>query len=137
MKKQKSNLKQIRDKKQKKKNQTAISQINVYIQSTFNNTIITITDNGGNALSWASAGAGGFKGAKKSTPFAAQIAMNNALDKIDTRSVVNAKVFVKGVGSGRDGATRALAQRGIKVSQIKDVTPMPHNGTRAKKPRRV
>jgi len=108
-----------------------------HIQSTFNNTIVTLTDTQGNALSWASAGTVGFKGTKKGTPFAAQLASENAVRKAQEHGLRRVDVFVKGPGSGRETAVRALAQTGLEVSIIRDVTPLPHNGCRPPKRRRV
>ncbi len=108
-----------------------------HIQSTFNNTVVTITDINGNAISWASAGARGFKGSRKSTPFAAQLAAEEAGRKAMDHGMKNIAVFVKGPGSGRESAVRALQQVGFRVSVIRDVTPIPHNGCRAPKRRRV
>ena len=105
-----------------------------HIQSTFNNTIVTITDTQGNALSWASAGGLGFRGSRKSTPYAAQTAAAKAAMVHGLKSV---EVFVKGPGSGREAAIRALQAAGLEVSMIKDVTPIPHNGCRPPKRRRV
>lgn len=109
----------------------------VYIQSSFNNSIITITDEKGNTLSWATAGSSGFKGTKKTTPFAAQVAVRDALEKAKAYEISEATVKISGVGSGREAAVRALGGQGIKITSIKDITPVPHNGTRAKKVRRV
>jgi small subunit ribosomal protein S11 len=120
-------------KKAKKNVQTGI----VYIQSTFNNTIITITDVSGNVLSWSSAGARGFKGSRKSTPFAAQVAAGDAAAKAMEHGLKNVSVLVKGPGAGRESALRALAAAGLKVTLIRDVTPVPHNGCRPPKRRRV
>lgn len=108
-----------------------------HIHSTFNNTIVTITDTAGNALSWASAGGAGFKGSRKSTPFAAQIAAENAAKVAQEFGLRSVEVFVKGPGSGREAAIRALQAAGIEVNAIKDVTPIPHNGCRPPKRRRV
>ena len=108
-----------------------------HIQSTFNNTIITLTDTKGEAISWASAGMVGFKGTKKGTPFAAQLAAENAARKAMDHGLKRVDVHVKGPGSGRETAIRALAQVGLEVNLIKDVTPLPHNGCRAPKRRRV
>ena len=108
-----------------------------HIQSTFNNTLVTITDVKGNAISWASAGARGFKGSRKSTPFAAQLAAEEAGRKAMDHGMKNIAVFVKGPGSGRESAVRALQQVGFRVTIIRDVTPIPHNGCRAPKRRRV
>src|SRR5258705_863974 len=120
-------------KKAKKNVQTGI----VYIQSTFNNTIIAITDVSGNVLSWSSAGARGFKGSRKSTPFAAQVAAGDAAAKAMEHGLKNVSVLVKGPGAGRESALRALAAAGLKVSLILDITPIPHNGCRPPKRRRV
>lgn len=109
----------------------------VHIQSTFNNTIVTITDQRGEALSWASAGSVGFKGTKKGTPFAAQMAAENAARKASEHGLKRVDVMVKGPGSGRETAVRALATVGLEVTLIKDVTPIPHNGCRPPKRRRV
>lgn len=108
-----------------------------HIKSTFNNTIITITDVNGNALSWASAGGMGFKGSKKSTPFAAQIAADTAAKAAMEHGLREVECFVKGPGAGREAAIRSLQAAGLEVSMIKDVTPIPHNGCRPPKRRRV
>ena len=108
-----------------------------HVSATFNNTIVTITDPGGNVLSWASAGAGGFKGSRKSTPFAAQVAGENAAQKAKEHGVRTVSVLIKGPGSGRESALRALSAAGLKITLIKDVTPIPHNGCRPRKRRRV
>lgn len=108
-----------------------------HIQSTFNNTIVTLTDEQGNALSWASAGGLGFRGSKKSTPFAAQSAAETAAKAAMEHGLKNVKVYVKGPGSGREAAIRALQTVGLNVTMIKDVTPIPHNGCRPPKRRRV
>lgn len=108
-----------------------------HIQSTFNNTIVTITDIGGNAISWASAGARGFKGSRKSTPFAAQLAAEEAGRKAMDHGVRSVAVFVKGPGAGRESALRALQSVGFRITLIRDVTPVPHNGCRPPKRRRV
>jgi small subunit ribosomal protein S11 len=109
----------------------------VHIQSTFNNTIITITDVSGNVVSWSSAGARGFKGSRKSTPFAAQVAAGDAAAKAMEHGLKNVTVMVKGPGAGRESALRAIAAAGLKISLIRDVTPIPHNGCRQPKRRRV
>lgn len=109
----------------------------VHIQSTFNNTIVTITDVQGNAISWASAGEMGFKGSKKSTPFAAQMAAEKAAKAAQEHGLKTVEVFVKGPGSGREAAIRALQGVGLEVSMIRDVTPIPHNGCRPPKRRRI
>ncbi len=108
-----------------------------HIQSTFNNTIVTITDIEGNAVSWASAGGLGFRGSKKSTPFAAQTAADTAAKAAIEHGMKTVEVYVKGPGSGREAAIRALQAAGLEVNMIKDVTPIPHNGCRPPKRRRV
>ncbi|MGE4282924.1 MAG: 30S ribosomal protein S11 [Clostridia bacterium] len=108
-----------------------------HIRSTFNNTIVTITDVAGNALSWASAGGLGFRGSRKSTPFAAQMAAETAAKSAMEHGLKTVEVFVKGPGAGREAAIRALQAAGLEVSMIKDVTPIPHNGCRPPKRRRV
>ena len=109
----------------------------VHIQSTFNNTIVTITDTQGNAVSWASAGEMGFRGSRKSTPFAAQTAAETAAKVAIDHGMKTVEVYVKGPGSGREAAIRALQTVGLEVTMIKDVTPIPHNGCRPPKKRRV
>ncbi len=108
-----------------------------HIHATFNNTVVTITDPNGNALSWSSAGVRGFKGSRKSTPFAAQLVAEDAARKAMEHGVRTVTVEVKGPGSGRESALRALATAGLKITLIKDVTPIPHNGCRPPKRRRV
>ncbi|MBU0545697.1 30S ribosomal protein S11 [Patescibacteria group bacterium] len=110
---------------------------NAYIQATYNNTIITITDPNGNALGWGSAGMAGFKGPKKATPYAASIVAKNVIDKVADYGVKEVSIFVKGIGGGREGAIRALHTNGLNVVSINDVTPIPHNGCRPPKRRRV
>ncbi len=109
----------------------------VHIQSTFNNTIITVTDQTGNAISWSSSGAHGFKGSRKSTPFAAQVAAEDAAKKAMEHGMKNVEVYVKGPGAGRESAIRALQAAGFNITFIRDVTPVPHNGCRPPKRRRV
>jgi small subunit ribosomal protein S11 len=109
----------------------------VFIQASFNNIIISITNKKGEVISWSTAGKGGFRGSKKNTPYAAQVAANDAAKVAYDAGVRTAEVFVKGPGSGRESAIRAIDQSGIKVSVINDVTPMPHNGCRPPKRRRV
>jgi len=109
----------------------------VHIRSTFNNTLVTITDMGGNALSWSSSGSLGFRGSRKSTPFAAQMAAEAAAKAAMEHGLRSVEVFVKGPGAGREAAIRALQAAGLEVSLIKDVTPIPHNGCRPPKRRRV
>ncbi len=108
-----------------------------HIKSTFNNTIVTITDPNGNTIAWSSAGAQGFKGSRKSTPFAAQQAAEAAAKKAMEHGMKSIAIYVKGPGSGREAALRALAASGLKVTLIRDVTPIPHNGCRPPKRRRV
>ncbi len=114
-----------------------IERGSAHIQSTFNNTIVTISDTQGNTLSWASAGELGFRGSKKSTPFAAQSAAETAAKAAMEHGLKTVEVFVKGPGAGREAAIRALQTAGLEVSLIKDVTPIPHNGCRPPKRRRV
>ncbi len=121
----------------KKKERKNILNGVAHIRSTFNNTIVTITDASGNALSWSSAGSQGFKGSRKSTPFAAQVAAEIAGRKAMEHGVQNLEVYVKGPGSGREAALRALQAAGFNITMIKDVTPIPHNGCRPPKRRRV
>ena len=121
----------------KKKEKKNISEGIAHIQSTFNNTIVTITDLGGNVIAWASAGMQGFKGSRKSTPFAAQMAAEDAVKKAREHGVRAVQVYVKGPGSGRESALRSLQVAGMKISLIRDVTPIPHNGCRPPKRRRV
>jgi small subunit ribosomal protein S11 len=109
----------------------------VHVQATFNNTIVTITDLGGNTVSWATAGGSGFKGARKSTPFAAQVAADTAAKKALDHGMREVEVYVKGPGSGREAAIRAVQAVGLNVTVIRDVTPIPHNGCRPSKRRRV
>jgi small subunit ribosomal protein S11 len=120
-------------KKVKKNVQSGIA----HIQSTFNNTIVTITDVSGNVVAWSSAGVRGFKGSRKSTPFAAQLAAEDAAKKAMDHGMRSISVYVKGPGSGRESALRALQAAGFKISLIRDVTPIPHNGCRPPKRRRV
>ncbi len=109
----------------------------VYVQSTYNNTIISVTDTTGNVIAWGSAGLVGFKGSKKSTPYAAQKTMEDTIARVKERGLQEVDVFVKGVGSGRESAIRALQGSGLTVLSIKDETPIPHGGVRPKKVRRV
>lgn len=123
--------------KHKKKIAVDISNAIAHIQATFNNTIITITDSHGNAIASSSSGSSGFSGSKKSTPFAAQIAARNTARKAKDLGVKTVEVRVKGPGSGREAAIRSLQSAGLSINTIKDVTPIPHNGCRARKRRRV
>jgi len=122
--------------KKKKVKKNVLNGI-AYVQSTFNNTIISIADTNGNVISWASAGQKGFKGSRKSTPYAAQIAADAAASKAIELGMKVLSVEIKGPGSGRETALRALQARGFKIISIKDTTPMPHNGSRPPKKRRV
>ncbi len=121
----------------KKKDKKTVQEGNVYIQATFNNTIVTITDLNGNAVSWASAGGLGFRGAKKSTPYAAQTTAETAAKKAMDYGLREVYVYVKGPGVGRESAIRSLGNLGLWVKGIIDVTPIPHNGCRPRKSRRV
>jgi len=125
--------------KKKKKRTTKVVKVGrAYVQATYNNTMVTLTDNNGDVISWASAGLAGFKGAKKATPYAAQIITKIAVQKArEEYGLEEVNVFVNGVGTGREAAIRALNANGLNVSAIKDTTPVPHNGCRPKKPRRV
>jgi len=121
----------------KRRDKKVVERGQAHIQSTFNNTIVTITDGAGNALSWASAGELGFRGSRKSTPYAAQMASEKAAETAKSYGLKTVEVFVKGPGSGREAAIRALQSVGLDVTLIKDVTPVPHNGCRPPKRRRV
>jgi small subunit ribosomal protein S11 len=127
----------VTPKKGKKRVKKNIANGVVHIASTFNNTMITITDPVGNVIAWSSAGARGFKGSRKSTPFAAQVAAGDAAAKAMEHGLKSVTVFVKGPGAGRESALRALAAAGLKISLIRDATPIPHNGCRPPKRRRV
>jgi small subunit ribosomal protein S11 len=121
----------------KKKEKKNISEGIAHIQSTFNNTMVTITDLSGNVISWSSSGIQGFKGSRKSTPFAAQLTAADAVKKAKVHGMRNVKVYLKGPGAGREAALRALQAEGLNISIIRDVTPIPHNGCRPPKRRRV
>jgi small subunit ribosomal protein S11 len=123
----------LRKKKEKKHIPNGVA----HIQATFNNTMITISDSNGNVLAWSSSGSKGFKGSRKSTPFAAQIAAEDAAKKAQEHGVKSIEVYVKGPGSGRESALRALQAAGFSINFIRDVTPIPHNGCRPPKRRRV
>jgi|TARA_B100000959_G_scaffold201673_1_gene211085 small subunit ribosomal protein S11 len=129
--------KESKFKKNKKKIKKNITSGIAYVYSTFNNTIISIADESGNVISWSSAGAKGFKGSRKSTPYAAQVAADHAGEKAYEQGLRTLSVQVKGPGSGRETALRSLQSRGFKITSIKDTTPMPHNGARPPKKRRV
>lgn len=129
--------KKVRKTRRKKRERKNIERGQAHIQSTFNNTIITITDMAGNAISWSSAGNCGFKGSRKSTPFAAQMAGEVAAKAAMEHGLKTVEVYVKGPGSGREAAIRSLQAAGLEINSIKDVTPIPHNGCRPPKRRRV
>ena len=126
--------KTVRKKKRERKN---VERGQAHIQSTFNNTLVTLTDMDGNALTWSSAGSNGFRGSRKSTPFAAQSAAEVAAKAAMEHGLKTVEVYVKGPGSGREAAIRALQTAGLNVTMIKDITPIPHNGCRPPKKRRV
>lgn len=123
--------------KKKKKVIKQVSHGHAYIQATFNNTIVSITDQVGNVLGWASAGLVGFKGPKKATPYAASQVVKKVVEAVQPYGVKEVNIFVKGIGGGREGAIRALNTNGLQVLSVKDVTPIPHNGCRPPKRRRV
>jgi len=124
-------------KTRRKKVKRNITKGQVHIQSSFNNTIISVTDEGGNVVAWATAGLAGFKGSRKSTPYAAQVAAEKVLSQAKDMGIAKVDVVIKGVGSGRESAIRALQASGIGIASIKDVTGVPHNGCRPRKARRV
>ncbi len=121
----------------KKRIKRTVVDAAAHVHASFNNTIITITDRQGNALAWATAGGSGFRGSRKSTPFAAQVAAEKLTDTMNEYGIKNLDVYIKGPGPGRDSAVRALNNAGFKISNITDVTPVPHNGCRPPKKRRV
>lgn len=127
----------VAKKKGKKKSYRSVPVGTVHVKATFNNTIVTIADQSGNVLSWASAGNCGFRGPKKATPYAASVIVRNCVDRAKPYGVSDVAVFVRGVGSGRESAIRALNACGLNVISIKDVTPIPHNGCRPPRVRRV
>lgn len=130
--------KETKQKTVKRKSTTPISSHGkAYIAASFNNTIVTITTDTGNTVAWSSAGAKGFKGTRKSTPYAASVAMEEVAKKAFDKGIKTVDVYVKGPGSGRDSALRAIKSVGLSIAQIADVTPIPHNGPRSKKKRRV
>ena len=135
--KSQADRKVIKKKGRKKKVAKKVVVGIAHVKATYNNTIVTLTDLTGNVISWASAGMAGFKGPKKSTPYAAQIISRIAVERAKEFGLQEVSVFVKGVGTGRESAIRALNANGLIISSIKDVTPIPHNGCRPKKPRRV
>lgn len=121
----------------KSKSKRTVTEGKAFVQSSFNNTIITITDLNGNMIAWSSAGSNGFKGAKKATPYAAQISAEAAVNKALLYGIEKLQVFVKGIGSGREQAVRGLHASGVNIESITDVTPVPHNGCRPRKARRI
>lgn len=121
----------------RKKVKKTVKKGQAHIQATYNNTLVSLTDQQGNLLAWSSAGINGFKGPKKATPYAAGIIVKNAIEKAKDYGLEEVDVFVRGVGAGREAAVRALHTHGLNVNSIKDVTPIPHNGPRPKKPRRM
>ena len=123
--------------RKKKRERLNVESGQAHIQASFNNTIVTITDMSGNAISWCSSGSLGFKGSRKSTPFAAQMVADEAAKPAVAAGLKNVEVFVKGPGSGSDAAIRALQTAGLQITMIKDITPIPHNGCRPPKRRRV
>lgn len=127
----------VKARKKKNKKVVSVPLANVYIQATYNNTLITVTDLQGNTLGWSSAGHMGFKGPKKSTPYAAGMVIKDLAERLGVFGIKEVNVFVKGIGSGRDGALRALYANGFSALAIKDITPIPHNGCRPCKVRRV
>ena len=128
----------MKQKKAKKKEKKNIPVGKAFIQATYNNTIVTLTDMQGNVIAWATSGGEGFKGSRKSTPYAAQMAAKTAAENaIEASGLQSIEVYVKGPGIGREAAVRSLFQSGLTISKIKDITPVPHNGCRPKKRRRV
>jgi len=128
----------VKQKKAKKKEKKNIPVGKAFIQATYNNTIVSLTDMQGNVIAWATSGGEGYKGSRKSTPFAAQMAAKTAAEKaIEAAGLQSIEVYVKGPGIGREAAVRSLFQSGLNISKIKDITPVPHNGCRPKKRRRV
>jgi len=123
--------------KSKKKKKISVKRGRAYINATYNNTIITLTDHNGNVLAWSSAGIMGFKGPKKATPYAAEIIAKDAVAKAKNYGLEDVEVFVKGVGAGRDASIRGVHSGGLNILSIKDITPIPHNGCRPPRPRRV
>ena len=131
------NVEKVAKVKKKNKIKKNITSGIAFVNATFNNTIVSISDDGGNVIAWSSAGSKGFKGSRKSTPYAAQIAADDAASKAQEHGLKTLTVRLKGPGSGRETALRALQSRGFKIISIKDTTPMPHNGSRPPKKRRV
>lgn len=133
----KAKSKNAKRKVRKKKEARHVKDGKIFVQATYNNTIITITDRTGSVISWASAGLAGFKGPRKSTSYAAQIITKIAIQKARELGLENAEVYVKGVGTGREAAVRTINAVGVNVTAIRDITPVPHNGCRPRKPRRI
>jgi small subunit ribosomal protein S11 len=129
--------KQVTKTKIKKTTLKVTEKGRVYVSATFNNTLVTITNEKGDTVAWSSAGAAGFKGARKSTPFAATTAVEKSAQKAIEKGIKNVDVYIKGPGAGRDAALRAIKSAGLSISLIADVTPIPHNGPRAEKKRRI
>lgn len=121
----------------RKKSKVKLARGKIYVQSTYNNTIVTVTDPAGNVIGWGSAGRTGFKGSKKSTPYAAQKTMEDTINRLKETGLKEVDVFVKGIGTGRESAVRALQGSGLSILSIQDQTPIPHGGVRPKKARRV
>lgn len=132
-----SSEQELQQKRKKKKRKRIIQRARAYIQATYNNTLITIADNKGDVIAWSSAGHIGFKGPKKSTPYAAMQVVKSLLEKIKDSGLKEVDVYVKGVGSGREAAIRGFGAQNINVLSIQDITPIPHNGCRPPRPRRV
>ena len=123
--------------KKSKSNFTSVTNGRLYIKASFNNTLVTFTDERGNVVTWANTGSVGFKGARKSTPFAATTTIEEAVKKAKEKGMTTLSVFIKGPGPGRDAVLRVLRNAGFSIKQVADITPIPHNGCRPKKPRRV
>ena len=124
-------------KTRRKKTKRSLPKGTVHVQATFNNTIVSITDDGGNVVTWKSSGSAGFKGSRKSTPYAAQIAAEKAIEPAKDLGLTKVDVIIKGIGSGRESAVRALMASGVSINSIKDITGIPHNGCRPRKARRI
>jgi small subunit ribosomal protein S11 len=132
-----SYVQKSKGKGKRRKNVRQVASGKAFVHATYNNTIVTLTDMNGNVLAWSSAGVVGFKGPKKSTPYAAGVIVRDAVEKVEPTGLKEVACFVSGIGSGREAAVRALHANGIAVTGIKDVTPIPHNGCRPPKPRRI
>ena len=128
---------QKQEAKEGKKKKRVLERANVYVQASYNNTQITVSDENGAVVAWTTAGAAGFKGPRKATPYAASKVVDLIFEKLEPMEIKEAHVFAKGIGSGRDSALRALTSRNLNIVSIKDITPVPHNGCRIKKRRRV